>query len=90
MVGEATGVVEGVVEAAGAVSITCGGAIRRGVAGAPGLRIRNATFAGWPATTVTLSSENPRFGCHARIRYLPTGTSGMLNEPLAAVFAAYG
>ena len=48
-------------------------------------RILNATLDSWPRATVTLSSENPRLGCHARTRYRPGGMPSMLNVPFAAV-----
>ena len=69
----------------GGLSVT-GGAGRLDCAGAPGWRILIPMAVDCPPTTVTLSSVNPRFGCQARIRYLPGGMSAMLKEPFAAVF----
>jgi len=80
-------VTDGVSGAAGRVSLL--GCTGRGAA-APVPRILKPMLADWPPTTVTLSSEKPRLGCHARIRYLPAGMSAMLKDPLAAVFVEYG
>src|SRR5712671_3193506 len=75
----------GAVTAAGR-TLSAGAMAGVGTAGAA-FRIRNATLACCPAATVTLSSTNPRLGCHARMRYRPGGTPSMLKVPFVAVCA---
>lgn len=67
-------------------AVALSGAMVVGTAGTA-RRIRKATLACCPALTVTLSSEYPKAGCQARMRYRPGGTPLMAKVPLAAVCA---